>query len=154
NAPVSVAVGDFRGDGHLDLAVANRNSNDVSVLLGNGDGSFQAARNFSVGLSPQSLAVGDFNGGGLPDPAVGSAGRVRVLLGNGDGSLRTTNVSYVPGFVPVAAAVGDVNGDGLPDLAVVNRSSGTVSILLNDGAWPGGAAPGGSRFSGAHPGPR
>jgi hypothetical protein len=55
--PVSVAVGDFNGDGKPDLAVANSVSNDVSVLLGNGDGSFQAARNFSAGISPVSVAI-------------------------------------------------------------------------------------------------
>jgi hypothetical protein len=65
--PISVAVGDFNGDGKLDLAVANLGSNDVSVLLGNGDGSFQAPRNFPTGLEPRSVAVGDFNGDGKVD---------------------------------------------------------------------------------------
>src|SRR2546425_10131087 len=64
SGPVSVTVGDFNGDGHLDLAVANLGSNDVSVLLGNGDGKFQTARNFPVGSGPKSVAVGDFNGDG------------------------------------------------------------------------------------------
>src|SRR5713226_1817210 len=58
--PYSVAVGDFNGDGHLDLAVANAGSGTVSVLLGNGDGSFQTARNFPAGSGPRSVAVGDF----------------------------------------------------------------------------------------------
>jgi hypothetical protein len=56
-----VAVGDFNGDGRRDLAVANEGSNNVSVLLGNGDGTFQAARNFAAGSSPDSVAVGDFH---------------------------------------------------------------------------------------------
>ena len=56
--PESVAVGDFLGNGVLDLAVANQGDNSVSVLLGNGDGSFQAARNYSAGRDPASVAVG------------------------------------------------------------------------------------------------
>jgi hypothetical protein len=135
--PQSVAVGDFNGDGTLDLAVANYLSNTVSVLLGNGDGTFQAARNYAAGSGPDSVAVGDFNGDGLPDLVVAS-GTVRVLLGNGDGTFQTTPVSYVAGGLPISVAVGDFNGDGSPDLAVANYSSNDVSILLNDNIWPAG----------------
>jgi hypothetical protein len=86
--PTSVAVGDFNGDGHLDLTVANLGENTVSVLLGNDDGTFQAARNFPVGGFPRSLAVKDFNGDGILDLAVANCGSntVSVLLGNGDGT--------------------------------------------------------------------
>jgi hypothetical protein len=79
-----VAVGDFDGDGKPDLAVANFGSNNVSVLLGNGDGSFQAAQNFGVGSSPYSVAVGDFNGDGVQDLAVANSGsnNVSVLINN------------------------------------------------------------------------
>src|SRR5260370_42672145 len=69
-SPVSVAVGDFNGDGVQDLVIANFGSNNVSVLLGNGDGTFQGARNFAAGASPNSVAVGDFNGDGVQDLAV------------------------------------------------------------------------------------
>jgi hypothetical protein len=125
-----VVVGDFNGDGKLDLAVANGNT--VSVLLGNGDGSFQDPRNFSaVG---GSLIVADFNGDGHLDIAVLGSG-VRVLLGNGDGSFQTTHLSYIPGSFPSSVAVGDFNGDGRLDVAVANRGSDDVSILLNDGKW-------------------
>ena len=68
--PHFVAVGDFNGDGLLDLAVANFRSETVSVLLGNGDGSFQAARNFEAGRAPSSVVVGDFDGDGVQDLAV------------------------------------------------------------------------------------
>jgi hypothetical protein len=156
SGPASVAVGDFNGDGHLDVAVANEvSSGTVSVLLGNGDGTFQAARGFAAGIYPASVAVGDFNGDGLPDLAVTGGGAVRVLLGNGDGSFLTSPLSYIAGSGPVSVAVGDLNGDGLADLAVANSGSNNVSILLNDNAWPGasrrpgGAPPGDARAAAA-----
>jgi hypothetical protein len=68
--PYGVAAGDFNGDRISDLAVANYNSNTVSVLLGKGDGSFQPAVSYPVGSNPESVAVGDSNGDGIPDLAV------------------------------------------------------------------------------------
>ncbi|PYJ97759.1 MAG: VCBS repeat-containing protein [Verrucomicrobia bacterium] len=142
--PVSVAVGDFNGDGKLDLAVANYPSWDngkpgftngaVSVLLGKGDGSFRAAVNYSVGISPVSIAVSDFNGDGKPDLAVANfiSGDVSVLLGKGDGTFQAA-VNYVAGIYPVSVAVGDFNDDGRPDLVVANEESDNVSVLLAKG---------------------
>src|SRR5262245_57127930 len=68
--PQAVAVGDFNADGLADLAVANYDSGNVSILLGSGDGTFASAQNFRVGNLPQSIAVGDLNGDGIPDLAV------------------------------------------------------------------------------------
>ncbi len=96
--PRFVAVGDFNGDGLQDLAVANESSSDVSVLLGNGDGTFQAPRNFAVGDSPISIAVGDFNGDGVWDLAVAGSFGVGVLLGNGVGLFRRCGTSW-PGSI-------------------------------------------------------
>src|SRR5438876_590519 len=115
--PSSVAVGDFDGDGHLDLAVAN--GDNVSVLLGNGDGSFQTARNFPAGSLTVSVAVGDFDGDGHLDLAVanyghpsnGDPGGVSVLLGNGDGSFQPAR-NFPDRSSPSSVAVGDFNGDG------------------------------------------
>src|SRR5437867_1663522 len=87
--PESVAVGDFNGDGRLDLAVANTGSNTVSILLRTGAGAFGAATDFSVGSLPFSVAVGDFNGDGRLDLAVAnlSSNTVYILLGTGRGSF-------------------------------------------------------------------
>src|SRR5207237_1519142 len=100
--PVSVAVGDFNGDGRPDLAVANALSSNVSVLLGDGDGTFQAALNFDTGGGgPVSVTVGDFNGDGHLDLAVANPGSntVSVLLGNGDGTLQAP-VTFAVGNFP------------------------------------------------------
>jgi hypothetical protein len=130
-APASIAVGDFNGDGFLDLVTANEGTpphftGTLSVLLGNGDGTFQSARNFPAGTQPTSVAVADFNGDGIPDLVTGSL----LLLGNGDGTFRPA-VPYGGGGGAVTVA--DFNGDGIPDLAVNNLGRGTVSILLGNG---------------------
>jgi predicted NUDIX family NTP pyrophosphohydrolase len=134
SGPWSVAVGDFNGDGKPDLAVANEESNNLSVLLGNGDGTFQTAVNYSVGLQPWSVAVGDFNLDGKPDLAVANEGssNVSVLLGNGEGTFQAA-VNYGAGSGPWSVAVGDFNGDGKLDLAVADTVSNSVSVLLGNG---------------------
>jgi hypothetical protein len=133
----SLAVGDFNGDGKPDLAVSishSTNAGAVDVLLGNGDGTFQTAVPYSVGVYPYTVVAGDFNGDGKADLATVNrlSNTVSVLLGNGDGTFQsqaayaTTNFAY-------NAAVGDFNGDGKPDLAVPIYSSNTVNILLGNG---------------------
>ena len=132
--PVSVALGDVNRDGRPDLAVANVGDDTVSVLLGNGDGTFQAAVSFATGSSPTSVALGDVNRDGRPDLAVANGGddTVRVRLGNGDGTFRAA-MSFATGSRPTSVAFGDVNRDGRPDLAVANALSDTVSVLLGNG---------------------
>jgi hypothetical protein len=152
----SVAVGNFSGSSILDVAVTSYDAGTVSVLSGNGDGTFQAARTYSVGANPVSVAVGDFNGDGILDLAVANVGdnTVSVLPGNGDGSFQPLPVRYIAGRGPSSVAVGDFNGDGRPDLAIANEGSNDVSILLNDGAPRGRGAPVGGRLPGTHPRPR
>src|SRR6202140_627573 len=133
--PFAVAVGDFNGAGRQDLAVANSDSQNVSILLGNGDGSFGAAVNFPVGQNPVSIAVGDFNADGKQDLVVtcSGSGDVWVLLGDGTGSFSPA-AKLAAGSRPRSVAVGDFNGDGKQDLAVANILSNDVSVLLGDGA--------------------
>jgi hypothetical protein len=84
-ATSSLAVGDFNGDGMPDLVTANPGSDTVSVLLGNGDGSFAPKIDYALGMYPRSVAVGDFNGDGLPDLAAADSGsgQVSILLNDG-----------------------------------------------------------------------
>jgi hypothetical protein len=125
-------AGDFTGDGRIDLAVVNQVSQDVSVLLGNGDGTFQPRVTYAVGNAPDAIATGDFNGDGRVDLAVANRGPhdVSILLGNGDGTFQP-QVTYTVGSQPGAIVTGDFNGDGRTDLAVA--SGGDVSVLLGNG---------------------
>src|SRR5207302_875020 len=131
-SPYSVAMGDFNGDGHLDLAVANGGSNDVSVLLGNGDGTFRTAtvvQTFGTSMSPICVSVGDVNGDHKDDLAVCTVGvsAVTVLLGDGLGNFGSPQTFTFAGD-PESIAIRDFNGDGKPDLAVANDdTAGTVA---------------------------
>jgi hypothetical protein len=139
--PDSVRVGDFNGDGKLDLAVANYNctgspptcgQGSVSILLGNGDGTFQSPIESNTDTGPGSVRVGDFNGDGKLDVVVvAGTDTVSVLLGKGDRTFQPY-VDYATGSGLAAVVVGDFNGDNKLDLATANTSN-TVSILLGNG---------------------
>ena len=127
-----MAVADLNGDGRPDMVTTNSDGNSVSVLLGNGDGTFSVQQTFPVGRSPRDVAVADLNGDGIPDLVVANYndGTVSVLLGNGDGTFLPQEVFPV-GAKPYSLAVADFNGDGKPDIVVANSASDTVSVLLN-----------------------
>jgi hypothetical protein len=133
-SPKSVAVGDFNGDGFLDLVAPNFLDNTVSVFLGNGDGTFGPQEVIPAGNFPVSVTVADVNGDGKPDLLIANKGNasVSVLLGNGDGSFQPER-TFAVGRRPGGVAVADVNGDGKLDLAVSNYRDGTVSVLLGNG---------------------
>ncbi len=131
--PVSIVVGDFNGDGKLDLATANNGSNNVTILIGNGMGGFAAtSASPAAGTQPQGITAGDFNGDGKLDLAVANNGgnNVTVLIGDGTGAFTAESVSPATGTNPGAIAVGDFNGDGKVDVAVANNTSNNVTILL------------------------
>ena len=148
NFPETVKTGDFNNDGFLDLVVANGKDDTVSILLGNGNGTFTAGSPVPVAGFPFFTAVADFNGDGLADVAVTSAddNTVTILLGNGDGTFHQAAGSPIPGFDynPAQVIAADFNGDGIPDLAVANYTAidqtppidnqkSNVSVLLGKG---------------------
>ena len=132
--PQGIVTGDFNADGKIDLAVANYGDNTVSILLGNGDGTFTLQSLIAVGVNPEWLAVGDFNEDGKTDLAVVNftGNTVSILIGNGDGTF-APHSSPSPGASPFAVAAGDFNADGHLDLAVTNYAANTVTILLGNG---------------------
>ncbi|SFT84890.1 gliding motility-associated C-terminal domain-containing protein [Algoriphagus locisalis] len=134
DVPISTVVGDFNKDGNQDLAVANLNSNTVSLMLGRGTGFFVSKIDFETGLYPSSVTVGDFNSDGKQDLAVTNTGSntVSILLGNGMESF-ASKVDFETGNSPRYVSVGDFDQDGNQDLVVANGASGSVSILLGDG---------------------
>jgi hypothetical protein len=134
----SLAVADFNGDGRPDVAVPNETDpGTVSVLLGNGDGTFQPAVKYSTGSLPYVVVAADLNHDGKMDLVVTNGGdnTVSVLLGNGDGTFQP-HVDYM---VSVGSAyqnslvIADFNRDGNTDLAVCCNLNGTVSVLLGNG---------------------
>ena len=127
--PLAVATADFNNDGHLDLVAANDGSNNVSVFLGNGNGTFAPAISSPAGYRPKSIAVGDFDDDGHLDVAAvnglgyrdGFNSVVSVMFGHGDGSLEAPQfIQLDPNSAPESVAVGDSNSDGTMDLALAS----------------------------------
>jgi hypothetical protein len=143
-SPTSIIKGDFNGDGRVDLAAALNAPNQIAVLVGNGDGTFQPLVRYATGSggTPSSLAAADFNRDGRTDlmttdeiDCSGSCvvtNTVSLLLGNGDGTFAAPQ-HIVVGNAPTKAAVGDFNGDGISDVAVTAGTGGKVFTLLGNG---------------------
>ena len=158
--PGSVVVADFDGDGNLDVAITNENciplslprgpicgAGTISILFGNGDGTFQPHTDYATGTRPLSVVVSDFNGDGKLDLAVANNvdSTVSIFLGNGDGTFRT-RVDYATTANPTSLIAADFNGDSKLDLAVGSEGSLSVLLGIGDGTFqphaefPGGAS--------------
>jgi hypothetical protein len=135
--PNGIAVGDFNGDGILDLAVTeydNANGHDVAVLLGKGDGTFEAPVRYETGLGPFAVIAADFNHDGKLDLAVSDEldNAISILLGNGDGTFRPHKKFITPTF-PRELSAADFDGDGNLDLAINGSSNGFLGVMLGKG---------------------
>jgi hypothetical protein len=134
----AVAIGDLNNDGNPDLATSvDGNNLSVSVLLGNGDGTFQEAMGYGYSDWPESVAIGDLDGDGIPDLVTTGQGHpehgsTAVLLGKGDGTFLPP--LYHDTYDQMkAVAIGDLDSDGSLDLAAANFGEDNVSVLINSG---------------------
>ena len=140
--PSFAAIADVDGDGIPDIVVSNHDSNNVSVLLGTGAGTFTRAAGspFAVDAGPRALAIVDVNGDGKPDIVTAnsnnnsnSSGSVSILLNAGNGSFSAAGAPIAIGPHPYSVAVADVNGDGKPDIVTPSATQYTATVLLGAG---------------------
>jgi len=134
-SPLSIFAADLDNDGALDLVTANKDSDEVSVLLNNGSGGFSPHAVYSVGDNPFSVFVGDLDGDGdldLMTANSSSSGSISVLLNNGNGTFLAP-INYPIGAYPHSVFAADLDTDGDLDLAATNVTSDDVSIRLNNG---------------------
>jgi hypothetical protein len=159
-----VSHGDFNNDNKLDLVTTSGLGRTVSVLLGNGDGTFQAVINSSSGpgSEPTAVAVGDFNRDGKADVGVAflSSPTINIMLGNGDGSLGLPSYTSPAINTPVDVKAGDFNGDGKLDLVstgiflgpnadvFLGNGDGTMQAPVSFGLSPGGISVSVADFNG------
>ena len=139
-SPQAIATGDFNGDGHADLATVNGTSDDVSVLLGNGNGTFRSAVSFGVGKIPLAVIAQDMDRDGLQDLIVALSGSDQVVILKGDGQgLFQKFTTQTAGKGTTFIAAQDLNGDGWTDVVAANSGRFgyyppfSVSVLMNDG---------------------
>src|SRR5262249_44806824 len=133
--PVAIVAGELTGDTNVDVVTANAESDNVSVLPGNGLGTFGPAATFPVQTfgRPSAVAVANFRGDSRPDLVTPTflPHSVSVLLGDGPGPFGAS-ADFLPPPQPVAVGVGLFTPDSLPDVITAN-ASGSVSVLLGNG---------------------
>ncbi len=135
--PEALAAGHFSSSGHLDLAVtmAKISSDEVQILLGNGDGTFRLGKSYGLAPTSMSIVAADFRNNGKTDLAIGEYGGkgVAVLLGNGDGTFEQPVVYPIETANGIAAA--DMNGDGFLDIIAGSDGffSGSVGVFYGKG---------------------
>lgn len=156
--PNDIAIADMNGDDNADLVIPNHQAPTITILLGDGKGSFHPAPGspFDVHSNPHphGVAVADFDGDGKPDVVTDSWGenKIELLTGDGTGRLRTPGRYSPTGRRPYERLrTADFNGDGHPDIVTTNLDDGTVSILLGDGKGGFAPAPGSPFPAGAKP---
>jgi hypothetical protein len=145
NNPQFVMVGSFNRinpNFHDDLAVANSADNDIMLLYGNGDGTFQSPVILATGIDPVFIATAEFNAPSPnpppqgPDFAIANRGDDSVTIYQGDGQggfTRRPDIQLASGSQPVAIATGDFNGDQTTDLAVADYGTNTISLEIGNG---------------------
>ena len=145
--PGSMVAADFNGDGKMDLAVVGDyiSWGGVTILLGNGDGTFTAAGpNLDLNADFGQIATGDFNGDGIPDLIVTNyfedGSSPIIFLGKGDGTFTTKEASFTLDYFPTSILVGDFNGDGVLDLAFSDLNGVEIALGHGDGTFKETAA--------------
>ena len=136
SGPQALAEGDLNDDGHPDLVAANRYTNDVSVLLNLGDGTYTDPVTYDMGNDPTWIGIADLNDDDLLDVVTTNVDSedVTIRFNEGGGTLGPV-VSLPLGNSPMSAALADLDGDDHPDLAItVASGSDQVTLLMNDGA--------------------
>ena len=136
--PIAMTASDFNSDGNLDLAIVNQTTRDVSILLGNGNGTFTQATGspLATGQLPVAIATGDLNNDSHADLVVVNQtdNSLSVLLGNGDGTFTAAiNSPLATGQAPTAVTIADFNADGNSDIAATDPLTDSVSVFLGLG---------------------